>query len=397
MRIFLLILIATLCCAPTSWGQKPFLEKAVQRLLRKEPQRLVKEVLPSTLLKTQVEQSISASILEQAAKRHTDYDNIFPPLEDYFRKSIFALRTTSLRGHSWLSTGFVFEEEYQDQKILWGIISEHAITGMAHKPDLIFLVDGEEWSFKIDIVVRGNKEFADMALIRLPESLRPHVIPLQIAGFEPSVEQNGVSFSYYNTGQFGASSLRKVLKVTPSRIISTYAFYNSPRIGSCGAPFLINGVVVGVHCGSSARKEVSYAVNARVIPSLLQAAHNNGVSLRHLYLNGNSVAALNIDEGVSRITAFNKQKRLYTKNAPVIGSFVDYDHLEKTIPLQGVTDLYIDIATDNLFSTHPKFPDLFRKIKTLHYNVLTQQAYLLTPTGKLLFSYFNRLSPHHNK
>lgn len=387
MKRLLYTLCLLLFCSAVTWGQLPAATKAMATsVAEKAFLQASRQSLPAVIpLRT-------AAALSQESQLALPLHKIdFNQLEHTIRKSVFTVQGHPLMGMAKINaSGFVFEEEYEGETFLWGLVSQHLINMAGSHPTVLFWFDNQEIKVRVKVVARGSQNFADMALVRLPKNIRKHIVPLKLAEVEPVTGQIAESYGFYED-RFGHTENREILDVSPARIITTYNFGFGPRAGACGGPLLINGLVVGVHCGSSVKQGISHAVNITQVKDLLAASRNKGIALRDLKINGRPFGTINIDQSISKINVFENNKLLTSFDLRKREHLVDYNQLEKIIPLEGATDVYIELSRDNFLTTRTRQKDLALSKTILHYNVATGDSRPLSYTRKLLYTYFNVL------
>lgn len=387
-RLACFLLLCALA-APAAWGQAPVLLREGAK--RAALQGIEKEAMEQAFLQAAEKAALQQSFLRGVEQTASESQGLLFAPQPAMEKSIFMVKKRRFfKTVPFQASGFVFEEEYNGKTYLWGVVAQHVINHTGPAPTVFFWVNGKEIKATVKVVAHGSRNFADMALVRLPESIRQHVVPLKLADLPPLPGQVAESYGFYESN-FNHTESREILEVSPGRMITTFNFGSGPRKGACGGPLLANGVVIGVHCGSSRKKQISYAVNIHMINDLLAAARNQGVALRELKLKGKTIGTINIDQSITKITTYKNGQKINTTYPYKQPHKIDYNALEKIIFLKNVTDIYLELSRDNFFTSRSKHPGLAMNRTILHCNVTTGECKPLSYTRKLLFSYFEIL------
>ncbi len=245
-------------------------------------------------------------------------------------------------GFSPFATAFFVEETYQGKKYLWGVTAQHVANALA--PDMhayITFPEAMTVRYPVKVVARGNAGMADVALFEVPEGLRPFIRPIRLAPHNPKPNDNLRSYGFFSDDLFIVRN-RRVLQVTPSRIITSFEFGNLNRSGACGGPLLNEAnQVVGIHCGSSRLEQESYSVPVSFLKDLMAAAHHNGVHTRALRLNGKTIGKINVDEYIDTIRVLRGEQELDFRQFWHKEVLLDYNHLENAVSLDGATRVEI--------------------------------------------------------
>lgn len=249
-------------------------------------------------------------------------------------------------------TAFFIEEIYEGKKYIWGVTAAHAADCLL--PDImahLTILDSFPLEFPVKIVAKGNTGMADIALFSVPQEMEEFIRPIPISSQEVQVNENLRSYGFFES-DFHIVRNRRVLAATPSRIITSFEFGKHDRAGACGGPLINeNNELVGIHCGSSEKKQESYAVPVSFLKDLMEAAHHNGIKQRNLVVNGKTVGQINIDEYIYSLNVTRLGITLKTFLPWHEESNIDYDHLENAIPLDKASELNIIIVKKGTLQT----------------------------------------------
>lgn len=367
------------CCA---WAQS---SRAVKTLYKESLRAAAQPATENTT------RQLARQTIPQLALPAHETGPALRALEHNWNRSVFKVQRTMLFNRKKIvSSGFAFEEEYNGKTYLWGILSQHVTNKAGSNPHITFEIPGTPISYTLPVVAHGSQNFADMALVRLPDEIRQHIVPLKLAETSPDLNETAESFGYYE-GIFGHTPLQTVKVVSDGRVL-TFFGNTSTHVGACGGPMLVNGLVVGVFCGRSVKNEIHYTTNILQTKNLLHAARNKGVALKELKINGVRIGDINIDQSISKIDVYNHDRLLSSADTRKREHLVDYEHLERVIPLQNATDVYIELTRDNFLTTRTRQKDLALTKTILHYNLQTGDSRPLSYTRKLLYTYFDVLA-----
>ncbi len=245
-------------------------------------------------------------------------------------KSTFTLKV-SKKGQSPFRYGeesdasaFVFEEKYQGQTYLWGATASHYFF---QNPTLKNPQTGEE--IPVQFVAQGHYNMNDVSLFLIPLQLKDQFTPLSLAPHAPQKGEKLLSASYFDD-EFHVEKNRVVTDILPTRILTLLTVEkNLSREGACGGPILNKqGTIVGMHVGSSAKRQAGFIVPVEHIYEVLQAYHNNGKALRPFYFNGRQIGNININEYIPHIDVWQGNKKIQEVETYPNRSYLDYNHLE---------------------------------------------------------------------
>ena len=225
------------------------------------------------------------------------------------------------------ATAFIFEEQYNGKTYLWGATASHYLL---ENPILKIPQTGEE--FPVQLVAQGHYGMNDVSLFPIPAQLQGKLKPLKLAPHAPHIQEKLVSAGYFDDS-FHVEKGRKVIDFLPTRILTSLTVEDElSREGACGGPVLNKqGNIVGMHVGSSAKKQAGFVVPVENIYEVLQAYHNNGKALRPFYFNGRHIGMLNINEYVQSIEVWKDHKMQDIFLSYRNRARVDYNHLEKLV------------------------------------------------------------------
>lgn len=224
------------------------------------------------------------------------------------------------------ASAFVFEENYNGKTYLWGATAAHYFF---QKPSL---ENSEFGIVPIEIIAQGHYDGNDIALFPIPDKVQKYVHPLKLAAHSAKKGETLVSAGYFDDG-FQIEKDRVVTKVLPTRILTSLVVEDKlAREGACGGPVLnARREVVGMHVGSSDKRQEGFVVPVEHIYEILQAYHNNAEFFRPLYFNGKMLGQININEFVQYIETWKGDKLLERFDSHSKRALIDYNHLEKWV------------------------------------------------------------------
>lgn len=131
---------------------------------------------------------------------------------------------------------------------IWGVTASHVMENIHTDPFAKVKTASGEIVAPITSFIIGNKKGNDVALFEIPQEILPHVKVLQPAKQLPAVgtETQAPRFVW---GQFAFFPEEDILFAGEHRILMRDGV-RQDITGSCGAPILANGEVIGVHVGS---------------------------------------------------------------------------------------------------------------------------------------------------
>lgn len=285
-------------------------------------------------------------LLRQAAlaARQNRLQKMQQEFDRHAQLSVFLARQIRKRpGETPLAaTGFVFETHYNGKREIWGLTARHVADKLGDEFNAVFYRDGKEIVFRAEVVQRGTNESADIVLLRLPPQAAAVVRPLKLT--RARADEPAVSYGYVNN-QFKKVPGRHILHVSPLQLRAALPVPAAECTGLCGGPLLTaERKAAGIYCGHSYTHAVGYAVNTAVVQDLLRAVRNRGIATRTMKINGVSVGEINIDEAVSRVTAY---RGMYVTDYYVVHRSqgdIDYAHLEKLVRLEGADRVEISFS-----------------------------------------------------
>ncbi len=238
-----------------------------------------------------------------------------------------------------VGTAFVFEENLQGHRQLWGITAAHyhLKTPAVREPYATRLFD-------IHPVAVGGSSYTDLMLFPLPQEISQKVTALPLAPQSPKPKEQVYSAGFYSDG-FNESRVRRVKHVTPARLVTSYAFGSFVLpIGACGGPVLNQKhEVVGVHCGSDQAEKNSFAVPVEHIYKLVNAYYQGNKYTHPIIFNGEELAQLTINESVYSITTLKDgvvQKKIRARDC---SEKLDYTHLENLLDISDADEVIIEV------------------------------------------------------
>lgn len=296
--------------------------------------RVLEHTVPAAAFRgmTPGQAGLSHASLERAVRQASAAAQVHPCQKAVFmmKEKDWFTRFMSIEG-----TGFALEETYQGKKYVWGITASHYLY---QKPAVKL---PNHWrAVLVPVVVQGHALHNDVTLFPLPDEIAAEVVPLKLAKEEIEVGEELSSVGYWDH-RLHVDPVRRVKKILPLQLITTLDIEPTTiREGTCGSPMLNkNGEVVGMHVGNSPHKQEGYMVSAAHIRQALQAYHE-GKFEQPLFFNGINIGTLAINEGLSSAevrSAIGQVRRFGLEHRQ---KHVDYEHLEKLVPLQD-TDTHI--------------------------------------------------------
>ena len=249
------------------------------------------------------------------------------------------------------SSAFVIEENLQGTPRLWGVTVEH-----------YHLVRPAVWhpsvsqAYPITLQAAGQSRYSDVVLFSLPPELRSKVPPLKLATSLPNPGEELTSYGYYHD-DFRHLSHRKVKQVTPARLTTSYEFPPSVnKLGACGGPVLnAQNEVVGVHCGSYAPHNNSFAVPVTHIYRLLQAYYQHNQNTEPLLFNGKKIYALKVNQSVRQIISLRAEQEVEIITFFSFDAQLDPAHIENSLSTQEI-DKLVFVIDQTDFSTNTRLP-----------------------------------------
>ena len=262
-------------------------------------------------------------------------------LDEHFLQAVARLENPALSSFTPMNaSAFFIETDWNGQKRLLGVTVAHA-QDMMFDNFYIFLrqPSGEEKHFPVKFITSGTMGRADVALLDVPPEAAPYIRPLRLASRPPSVGEKVRSYGFFH-GSFRIVPNRTVKETTPGRLITSFEFGGLVRAGACGGPLLnAQNEVVGIHCGSAAKKQESYAVPVRLLADLLETAKRGEMNTYDLVLAGQKIGTIRLDEYIAAVHTKNNGKPVGKRLLWHDEKAVDYQHLENLLPLENATDI----------------------------------------------------------
>ena len=262
------------------------------------------------------------------------------------------------------ASAFVIEVPYKGQKKRWGVSAAHYLFV---KP----VVSSEQGPVPLRVAAQGSPGSNDIILFELPSSVLSSVKPLSLS-VQPVHEGQQLHSLGFFKGSWHHEKNRIVQEVTPLRVVTSLKVNTTAkkllREGACGGPILNNrNEVVGVHVGSSARKQEGYFVPAQHIKDIIIAHYQLNESEKPLLFNGRKISSINVNESIATFLTKRKgqvitQLELYHKEKRV-----DYNHLETLVPPESRS--YIDEVVF-LISQYPLSPSIWKPTKLQKHNFI---------------------------
>ena len=337
----------TVCVLLLPWGIEAQAQKNF--VVKKAAKSLSAKTTPTARAKTQqaIRQMASSLTRYAAAARQET-------LHNHAQRSLFILESDT---NTAPATGFVIEERFNGQSFLWGVTAAHLIDAY-EAPFMMFMIDGQPIGLDAVTVVKGHREGADIALLLLPPQAADVVKPLSVAPELPQTGENAFSMGYA-AGVFKLAENRTILEVNPFRLVTSYELRHAPRRGYCGSPlFNAQNEVIGVHCGSNLKDQISPAWRTDLkrlkinIPDVSLAVpigrvHDLLAWFRAKRPHGIEMKANNISVGTllphQHILQVAVLKDKYLGQSINGGPYIDPSHLERFFNLNDADGLLITV------------------------------------------------------
>lgn len=250
-----------------------------------------------------------------------------------------------------LSSAFVIEEQMQGTLRLWGVTVQHyQLTRPAvEHPSL-------PKAFPIQLQAAGQRRYSDVVLFPLPAPLATQVTALKLARTSPHPGEEVSSYGYYN-GEFQQLHHRSIKTVTRARLITSYEFPASvEETGACGGPVLnAQNEVVGVHCGSLANQDNSFAVPVTHIYRLLDAYYHQNKKTEPLFFNGRKIYELTVNQAVSQAVAWQQGREVERIVLHSSSCQLNPAHIEKLFSTAQIDQIVLYVDQTN-FTTNKPLP-----------------------------------------
>ena len=280
--------------------------------------------------------SLSASIQKifSIRKRYAEKQRM-AEFDNNADESVFSIQDKDgmYGGTPFSASAFVIEEEYGGEKFLWGVTSAHILNIMGQ--EFYVHLPGFPFPWKTKVVFMGDPGMADVAIFPIPQEYSDWLKPIPLATKEPEIGEALRSFGYFNGG-FNVVRNRIVKEVTKGRIITSLEFNTKERGGACGGPLLNSyNELVGIHCGTSDSRQVSFVVPVWQLKDLLTAYRNNGISMQKLKFKNHEIGEININQYISTIRVFSDNVQIDEFNTFHQAKKIDYDRLEDLVFAEG--------------------------------------------------------------
>ncbi len=277
------------------------------------------------------------------AQRHLLHQQYIPAFKLKQSMSTIKLPTENLSVAHWWenpqATIFVIQETYNGQKRLWGVTATHYFF---KNPSLKSPSSKEEEP--ITFVAQGHWGLNDISLFPIPTHMQHQFVPLKLAPHSAQPGDKLYSAGYFDD-EFHIEKNRIVVDKMPHKLITSLKVEDKLcREGACGGPVLNKqGEVVGVHVGSSQRRQLGFMVPVEHIHDLLHAYHNNANAQKPFYFNGRQLGAINVNEFIKSIEVRRGPKLLdtflfYRSQKPI-----DYEHLENLVDASQADQIIIHV------------------------------------------------------
>lgn len=260
-------------------------------------------------------------------------------------------------------SGTIVQVSYQGKKEIYGVIAAHTITSHVGERALgrLFTADifvGERFiSVPAEVVQVSAPNTLDLALVKFPAEVEAQLEPFEINPSEPNIGDIFQTQGFtHNSPVFlpdrtlmseNALYLRVEMELSPFE-----------RRGLCGAPVIEQGLLTGIHIGSTYGKArepsyIGYATRAKFINTLVAAYHHDTAADIPFELAGQKIMNLKADEYISyvRLTASDE-------------SVVWYKMLESKFPSRTVEALinsfsprYIDFVVSRVSWENNMLPE----------------------------------------
>lgn len=252
----------------------------------------------------------------------------------------------------YLSSAFVIVENIQGTPHKWGVTVQH--YDLNTRPAVEY--PSLQRVFPIELLAAGQRHYSDVVLFPLPAPLEEKVEALKLAATGPQPGEEVSSYGYYNGG-FQELHHRFVEGSSPARLVTSYEFGPFVKeIGACGGPVLnARDEVVGVHCGSLAYQNRSFAVPVAHIYRLLRAYYSQNTYAEPLSFDGHKIYDLKVNQAVRQAIAWRQKEPVQSVVFHSSSCSLDPAHLEKMFSATDIDQivLYID-QTD--FATNEDLP-----------------------------------------
>ncbi len=317
MKNFLLIVFLLCSCAPVYSFPNP-VKKFRSLSLPRATRTLAKQKV--------LNQAQRRVLLEQKIKFITQLKRaigtITLPTEDF---------SISPQWENPRATAFVFQETYNGKKQLWGVSATHYSF---KNPALVGPSSNKEED--ISFVAQGHSGFNDISLFPIPSDMQAQFIPLPLAKTSAQLGDTVYSAGYFED-KFHIEGNRTVVEKGSHNFVTSLKVEDKLcREGACGGPVLNEqGEVVGVHVGSSQRRQLGFVIPVEHIYELLEALHHDGKFARPFFFKGRAIGTVNINEHITAIETWQGDRLVdnfltYNKRHSL-----DYEHLEDVVNFSG--------------------------------------------------------------
>ena len=257
------------------------------------------------------------------------------------------------------ASAFVIQETYQGKQQLWGVSASHY-----HFEKPVLTDPRTQQEIPISLLAQGSYGFNDITLFPIPESLQDLVTPLPLAT-QPVHEGEDLHSVGYFDEEFQLEEHRLVTQVSPHLIVTSLQVFDKlSREGACGGPVLNNKEeVVGIHVGSSDRRQTGFVIPVEHIREVLRAYHHNGKAPHPLIFNGVKLGSINIDEYIRSLSIWKNNRMLQEIFPRQEHLSIDYAHLEKILDFSQADTLVLVLEQTPFSSEQPD--------QSTHYTTLT--------------------------
>lgn len=243
---------------------------------------------------------------------HPDLWSPLPPEMADYTQSVFRARSLGEQSEVTFS-GVAFKTTYLGQEEMFGVVAAHALSPEPGQELLGSEFTAEVFSeggfttVRAKLVQVSATSTLDLALIKFRPEDEELFTPLTLAKQEVSADEGIVGLGF-GQGKWVLSK-RRFLAKTPFSIRTSFTVPWVDRGGLCGSAVLnAKHELLGIHTGSTRDveyRDIGYATPAEFLNTLVEAYHNNGNATFPLYLNGEKIASLRLDEFISYVRLKN--------------------------------------------------------------------------------------------
>ncbi len=335
------------------------LQEVLGKLTKKFPSASRIITKPVGVSQQQLKRALTRAAVPNATFVHANAEKALIPLRE---------RHPHMRYFRVPGTAFLIEEKHFGKKQLWGVSATHYSYQKPAIPKNRFS------HVPVTFSAQGNENANDVSIFPIPEELTNTFKPLTLASHSPQVGEDLYSLSFFDK-QFQITPHRKVLEVTPQRIIvSGQIDREICREGECGSP-LINqkGEVVGMIVGVSYSKQIGYALPVENIHDILTALHQQGWLYKPVLINGREIMLLNINEAITKVTLTRNDNTRSTRFVYHNEKDLDLAHLETFMDFSQATEITLVIEKAPFSSEQT---DRQRHVRHVVYDLQTGQTHI---------------------